>query len=126
MLFYGNQKDESQRRVNSFITFCFAMIIHLKTVEYFLDSFVFNGSLVGHFMSFDKFTQRFIYAPLVTIPIFLLVYFYYKKNKKKIDEKLKFFQLESELEKNKGRMKIITYLVTSFILLVLSFTSSKW
>ena len=126
ILYYSNQKDESQRWGNSYITFCFALIINLKTIEYFLDSFVFNGSLVQHYMSFDKYTRRFIYAPLVTLPIFLTVYFYYKSNKKYVDEKLKLYQQETEFEQKKGKRKMLIYLVCTVILFVLSFTSSKW
>ncbi len=125
-LYYSNQNNESQRRGNSFITFCFAMIIHQMTLEYFLDSLVFHGTIGEFFNSFDKNTRRFIYAPLVTLPVFLIVYFYNKKNKKMIDEKLKFFQQESVKEKQRGKKKIIIYIVCSLVLLVLAFTSSKW
>jgi len=125
-LYYRNQKDESQRRGNAYITFCFAMIVHLKTIEYFLDSFVLNGSLVEHYMSFDIYTRRFIYAPLATLPMFLIVYFYYKKHKYTINEKLRLFAQESNLENQKGKRKVIMYIIFSLFFLGLSFTSSKW
>jgi hypothetical protein len=121
-----DNEDENYIKARAFIGFCFVMLFHFMTIQNFLDAFIFNGNILDHYFSYDKYTRRFIYAPIVTSPLFLGIYVYYRLNRNRIDEKLLQFKNESELDSKKGKKKIIIYLICTLILLALSITSTKW
>lgn len=95
------------------------------TIEFFLDGLFLNGLLNENYFINDKYTRRFIIAPLVALPIFMIVYFYYRRNKKKVNEKLKTFSQETLAEEKQGKTKVMIYLIATVILLISSILSSK-
>lgn len=117
---YYNNQGRFQNNLNAYFTFCFIILIHLMSIQFLIDSFIFKGAISSNYFLQSVFTRRFIIAPSIASPIFLFVYLYYVINRKVINEKMKIFSKESQKEKDKGKKKVLIYFIFTFLFFVFS------
>lgn len=118
---YNRNENVFNQKVNSFIAVIGIILINILTIWNYSSTFldVLNLSDLVTF-NYGYLTNKLISA-LIVSPILFLVLIYYKFNKFKIDEVLRSFEQESNVERRKNRLKVWVYFISSLILLFSSF-----
>lgn len=116
VLYYEKGRSRFQQRFQAYFVLSFVFFTHYMVIENMMDALIFDGKWVDIYFSHDRYTRRFIIAPLIAFPIFLGVYLIYRFNKKRINENLKKFALESEEYHKKRGKKVLMYLISSILL----------
>jgi hypothetical protein len=83
-----------------------------------------GGGLNDDYFSHDPYTRRFLIAPRLAIPIFVLVYVYYRMDKKRFEVKMRTFSQESPEERDKGKKRVKKFLIGTVLFFVLSILSA--
>ena len=124
--YYQGESSRFQQRLNAYFSFCLVFVIQLMSLQFFLDSFIFEGGLNDNYFSHDPYTRRFLIAPRLAIPIFVLVYVYYRMDKKRFEVKMRTFSQESPEERDKGKKRVKKFLIGTVLFFVLSILSARF
>lgn len=119
--YYNNTGSDAYVRIRAFISFCGVLFFNAIAVLQFVDLYFFNCKIPDYYFTYDAFTRRFIIAPLVISPIFIITYVVFYFNKKSISVKLSKFSKETETEVKKRNKRVYLYFLLTFIFILLSF-----
>lgn len=95
--------------------------INVSTILFFFSSIFYDGNnLLDRVFTDNSVYNRFIITPLLIAPIFLIIFFLINK---RIKQKFEEFKTESNEEKKKHGVRIVMYIIISFLMFILSITS---
>ncbi len=117
---YHKDTDAARQNFSAYIAVTGILLINLLSIWGFASSFI-GIPYLSHFVNFNSgFLINKLSAFLFVLPIFLIVYIYYKINSNEVDNLLNLFDKESKQERRKNRTKIWIYFIISVGLLFCS------
>ena len=118
---YHRDTDSFRQKFSAYTATTGILLINILTIWNFSSSF-FDVPHLGSFMAFNKgYLTNKLMAFLVVLPLFLIVFIYYRFNSKKVDALIYQFDNEDEVSRTRNRMKFWIYFLGSVILLFCSF-----
>lgn len=119
---YPNKMDSKR---HAFIIIGAILLIHVLSILLIVSSIVdFN---VFNIIRIDYgVIDRFIVIPIATLPFYIFIYAYFKKNKELINNSFSQFDNEDIVARKKKGIFVILYFVATILFLIASITSSSW
>src|SRR5690606_9994595 len=99
-----------RNRHSAFFGLCLLFSLNIMAV-----SWIFDLDLLERFLTGDPLMDRWIIIPIVTSPILLGIYFYYRANKSKVESIMNELDTDEALRK-KQKIKVIVYVVLTVII----------
>ncbi len=122
---YYNYKESQDNYTHAFIVLGSIFLIHTLTLIIWLSKII-NFDIGNSIRTGNGYIDRFIVYPIAILPLFILLFVYYKKNKEKISQHLDSFKEESDTSKRRRGLYVVLYLVFSYLLLIATITSPVW
>ena len=120
--YFYKYKNPTDGWIHAFILIGALFLIHLLTIIQFIETLTKND-FMRKIRIDNGLMDRFVLFPILIFPVYLILFFYYRKNKLHLREKIKEFKSETVSErKRKGRF-ILFYLTISIFLFFLSIIS---
>lgn len=115
---FYNYKNETDRNIHAFIVFGAILMVN------FFSLFILLATLINfdfwQYRIENRFIMRFIITPILISPIYVFIFFFYKKNKPQIIGYFRRFDAEDNLNKKFHRRNAIFYIVFSIIFMYFS------
>lgn len=122
---YYNYKDPQDKWVHAFIIIGAIFLVHILTILFYISTFV-GFDIVNSIRTGGGIFDRFITFPLVILPVYILLFAYYRKKKELIKLKIEGYSKEDVKQKRKKGALVVLYLILTFALLLSSITSPVW
>ena len=122
---YYNYKDPQDKWVHAFIIIGAIFLVHILTILFYVSTFL-GIDIVNSIRTGNGIFDRFITFPLAILPIYIILFLYYRKNKDLIKLKIESYKQEDIKQKRKKGVLVVLYLILTFALLLSSITSPIW
>jgi len=120
--YYKKSNDiEIFATISTYLVITGLLWINVCTILFFISTIFYNGhNLLDKVFSDNSMQNRFVITPLLIAPIFIVVFLLINKN---IKQKFAEFRTESLEGRQKGKVKVLVYVILSIILFFLSIAS---
>jgi len=115
-------KNSSDSWLHAFMLFGALLLIHILTLIFFVQSYL-KMDFINSIRIDNGIKDRFILFPLLIAPIYLWLFYYYKKNSQSIMNTIKDFKYETIKSRKKHDIVMKVYLLVSVILFLTSIIS---
>jgi hypothetical protein len=115
-------KNSSDGWIHAFLLLGAIYNFHILTLIGFVET-IFNIELISKIRIDNGVVDRFVLFPLLVSPVFIILYFYYKKNKVEIVFITKSFKNESAEDRKRKGIYVVIYLSITILLLFISMIS---
>lgn len=113
-VFYFLNAYYKRDRINAFFGLCLLLSLNLMAV-----SWTFDLHIMERFITGDPLRDRWVIIPLVTLPILLGIYGYYRLNKNKVENMMNELA-NNEAFRKKQKTKVVIYISLTVFLWVLA------
>lgn len=122
---YYNYKNPQDKWVHAFIIIGAIFLVHILTILFYISTFI-GFDIVNSIRTGDGVFDRFITFPLSILPVYMLLFTYYRKKKELIKSKMEDYSKEDIKQKRKKGVLVVLYLFLAFALLLSSITTPVW
>lgn len=123
---YYNKGIEDKDMYESYISISGYTCLYIASLMFFLDG-IFNFGIYENMRLYDKNFIKFIVTPIFFSPVYIFVYFYYKKKKEIIFKDFDEFKKESKKSKKRNGWFVGIYIgALPFILVLSMFSREFW
>lgn len=111
------------------IQFCAIIILHLMPLVWICDAlfktYIFE-SFINLVQNDNVWLRRLVLIPLAILPMYIFIYFLLRHNKAKLSEGYREIESLSVPEKKRKDVLYVTYLIGTYIFLILGLVSPSW
>lgn len=108
-------------KISTYVCMIGLLWMNILTLLFFISSLFFEGnSLLDNVFGRSSAFNKFVVTPLLIFPLFVFLFLLINK---RIKQKIAVFDAESAVIRKKRGVRVVVYIVISFVMLMLSITS---